>query len=102
MLVFCLLLMAAIIFTVRYYYFVASIEVIMTAGGIVLMLVSYGLPRYLNSPKCGFTNVEIASADVKGKLQIESILQAQTLTRQPASSDGANFGGGSFGGGSKW
>lgn len=94
-----LILMACIVFTVRYYYSIAPPEVIMAAGGIVLMLVSYGLSRYLKTPRYGFTNLEIASTDTPGKLQIESILVTQTFTGQPAPADGTKFGGGGFGGG---
>ncbi|MBC7887335.1 MAG: hypothetical protein H7Z13_05555 [Ferruginibacter sp.] len=94
-----LLLVAAIIFTVHYYYTVASIEAIMTTAGVLLMVVSYGLTRYLDTPKYGFTILEIAPQDATGKLQIESLLQVQSLTGKSAGSDGNNFGGGSFGGG---
>jgi len=94
-----LLLTAAIIFTVRYYYSIVSNEVVMTAGGIVLIVGSYGLTRYLKKPKFGFTCLSIDSPNTDGKLQIESILQVQALTSQQESSDGTKFGGGSFGGG---
>ncbi|MEP7144670.1 MAG: hypothetical protein ABI707_17440 [Ferruginibacter sp.] len=94
-----LLLIAAIIFTVRYYYSIASIEVVMTAGGITLVVISYGLTRYLKVPKFGFTSVEIDSSGAKEKLVIESILLAQTFTGESAPSAANKFGGGSFGGG---
>ncbi|MEP7107604.1 MAG: hypothetical protein ABI760_06465 [Ferruginibacter sp.] len=94
-----LLLTAAIIFTVKYYYSVASIELIMTTGGILLMIVAYGLNRYLETPKYGFSNRETGPADATEKLQAESILLAQTFTSQQAPGAGAQFGGGSFGGG---
>ncbi len=94
-----LLLVAAIIFTVRYYYTVPPIEVIMLAGGMVLMLVSYVLSLYLITPKYGFVNQELVSEDAKKKLEIESILLAQTFARQTVTTDNTQFGGGSFGGG---
>ncbi|MEO5890078.1 MAG: hypothetical protein ABIQ31_07485 [Ferruginibacter sp.] len=94
-----LLLIAAMVFTIRYYYSVAPLEVIMTAGGIVLVLVAYGLSRYLKAPQYGFTNEEIRSIEAKEKLHIESILVAQAFGGQQDPAPGTSFGGGSFGGG---
>lgn len=94
-----LLLVAAIIFTVRYYYFIASIEVSMTIGGILLVIISYGLTRYLKTPKYGFINLEINFTGEKERLHIESLILAETFATQPGTSESTNFGGGSFGGG---
>lgn len=93
-----LLLVAVIVFTIRYYYAVAPVEVVMTLGGAVLILLSYGLTKYLHYPKFGFTNVERSFEASMEKTQVESLLQAQTLTT-PAIAENAGFGGGNFGGG---
>ncbi len=94
-----LLLLAAIVFTVRYYYFIGSIEMMIAAGGIILILISYLLTRYLKKPKYGFTNLEINTAEAEGKLQLESLLQLQTFGGNARGTEGTGFGGGSFGGG---
>ena len=94
-----LLLVAAIVFTVRYYYFIGSIEMMMAAGGIILILISYLLTRYLKTPKYGFTNLEIDTAEAKSELQLEALLQVQTLGGHARGTEGTGFGGGSFGGG---
>ena len=46
-----LVLVAAIIFTIKSYYFIASIGVIMTLGGIVLAALAYVILKYLKTPR---------------------------------------------------
>jgi len=92
-----LVLVAAIVFTTRYYYAFASIEPLMTICGACLILISYGLTKYLKTAKFGFTNAEIVGGEQEN-LQLEALLQAQTFTT-PTVADGTRFGGGSFGGG---
>jgi hypothetical protein len=94
-----LVLVAAIVFTVHYYYSIASIELIMTVAGIVLLLVSYGLSRYLRLERGGFVDLPQAGSEEQDKAHLESILLAQTLSTAPAPIQGTTFGGGSFGGG---
>jgi len=94
-----LLLMAAIVFTVRYYHAILAIEVWMSLGGVVLILTAFGLTRYLKSPKHGFTNIEFGSADAVANSQIESLIISSTFNSQPANIGGTKFGGGDFGGG---
>ncbi|MCW3089688.1 MAG: hypothetical protein JWP81_757 [Ferruginibacter sp.] len=93
-----LLLVAVIVFTVRYYYAFAAVEMIMAVGGIILIAVSYALSRYLRTPKHGFTNFDINPLAENGKMQLESIILAQSLSIQ-ATPESKGFGGGSFGGG---
>jgi hypothetical protein len=94
-----LLLVAAIIFTIRYYYSIVNAEIIMTIVGFLLIGISYFLSRYLKVPKYGFTSQEKANDTEEGPSQLESLLQAETLTDQSISPDDvAKFGGGSFGG----
>jgi len=50
-----LVLVGVIIFTYRYYYSVLSPDKAMCLGGIILILISYSLIRYLHIPKHGFT-----------------------------------------------
>jgi hypothetical protein len=90
-----LILVAGIVFTIRYYYSVAPIEIMMILGGMVLILISYSLIRYLKEPKYGFTYKPNNTAD---KLQLEALLIAQTFAKQQQA-DTTTFGGGGFGGG---
>ncbi len=94
-----LVLVAAIVFTVRYYYSVAPIEVAMTAGGILLVAVGYMLIKYLRQPKYGFTSAEISTKKMTGKLAIEALIVAETFTAAQPADNNTNYGGGSFGGG---
>ena len=95
-----LLLIAAIVFTVRYYYPVLPIEIAMIAGGISCIAIGYGLLKYLQAPKHGFTSIADIDKNTAGKLTIESLIIAETFsnTQQPPAAT-TNFGGGSFGGG---
>ncbi|MGB4844736.1 MAG: hypothetical protein WBP16_09735, partial [Ferruginibacter sp.] len=93
-----LILFAAIVFTVRYYHSLLPVEVIMTIAGIVLLVLAYGLMKWLHKPVYGFTSRDISSGNTMGKLQIESLLLAQTF-KPGADMDTPKFGGGDFGGG---
>ena len=94
-----LLLIAITVFTIRYYHSILPIEICMSLGGIVLILIAYGLTRYLESPKNGFANFEIGSADALAKSQIESLVISSSINNQPIETGGTKFGGGNFGGG---
>lgn len=50
-----LVLIAVAIITYRHYYSVLSPDKAMILGGVLLALISYGLTRYLQEPKHGFT-----------------------------------------------
>ncbi len=93
-----LLLIAAIIVTVRYYYNFAPVEIIMVISGILLLIISYGLIKYLKKPKYGFTRNESISTDLKEMETIESLILAETFSQVPATSNATKFGGGDFGG----
>jgi hypothetical protein len=96
-----LLLVAGMIFTVRYYYHIASIETAMAVGGIVMIAIAYVLIKYLYEPKYGFTYREQEDKLFIDKLQIENLVIAESFTGpsvQPAAGN-TEFGGGSGGGG---
>ena len=93
-----LILFAAIVFTIRYYHTVLPAEVLMTVGGIVLLGITYGLMKWLHEPVHGFTSREISSKNAMNKLQIESLIIAQTF-KPGTDTEGTTFGGGSTGGG---
>jgi hypothetical protein len=94
-----LILIAAIVFTVRYYYHVIPVEKAAVIGGIIMIALAYFLIRYLREPKHGFTYKKDNDPDSIGKFQIESLVIAETFTgAQPSSGDNFHFGGGSGGG----
>jgi uncharacterized membrane protein YoaK (UPF0700 family) len=96
-----LLLVAAIVFTVRYYYHVLPIEIAAVTGGVFFIGIAYALIKYLQGPKYGFTYKRDSDPSAINKLQLESLVIAQTFTgtTQPATDSGIQFGGGSGGGG---
>ena len=96
-----LALVAAAIFTVRYYYHILPAELAMIIGGSVLIGGTYGLIRYLHSPKYGLTSIASDDPHLLEKLHIEALIAAETFhtaATQPADT-GVHFGGGSGGGG---
>ena len=94
-----LLLAAAIVFTIRYYYAVLPLELVMVIGGLVLILIAYAVIQYLQKPKHGFTYTINTDKNLLDKINLEGIVIAETFTPvQPADSN-TSFGNGSFGGG---
>jgi len=93
-----LLLIAAIVFTVRYYYMLLPLETIMTIAGVLILATAYTLVKWLHEPVHGFTSRLISSKNETGKLQVESLIIAQTFKPGTDIPD-SKFGGGSFGGG---
>ena len=95
-----LLLVAAIVFTVRYYYHVMPAELAMLMGGVVFIAIAYALIKYLQEPKYGFTYKEQNEPFIMDKLAVESLVIAQTFSGPSSPTDtGTQFGGGSGGGG---
>ncbi|RAJ88104.1 hypothetical protein CLV59_101869 [Chitinophaga dinghuensis] len=92
-----LLLIAAMVFTIRYYHSIAPLEVAMTFAGAGMIAIAYVLLRYLKTPRHGFTSEE-DDEEQTGALQLESLIIAQTFHKS-AESDHVNFGGGTGGGG---
>lgn len=95
-----MILLAAIVFTIRYYHSVMPLETAMVLGGLALTVGAWALIRYLKEPKYGFTYVESEDPSLADKLKLESLIIAQTYApgAQPAGND-MQFGGGSGGGG---
>jgi hypothetical protein len=94
-----LLLVAAMVFTIRYYHHMMPLEVAMIIGGAVLMGTAYFLIRYLRQSRNGFTYKEGYEPSPINKLQVEALVINQTFsTPQTAEPTGTQFGGGSGGG----
>lgn len=94
-----LVLVAAIVFTIRYYHSVAPLEVAMTIGGLIMIGLAYGAIRYLKEPKHGFTAEEEEEKGTFEALQLESLVIAQTMKSGPQPEEGFKFGGGTASGG---
>jgi Ca2+/Na+ antiporter len=96
-----LLLVAAIVFTVRYYYHMVPAETAMVIGGMIFIVLAYALIKYLHEPKYGFTYKEQQDKFFMDKLQVESLVIAQTFAgpAAPSADSGTQFGGGSGSGG---
>lgn len=94
-----LVLIAAMILTIRYYHSIVPLEVAMTIAGSTLLILSYALIKFLKQPKFGFTYAELNKENNFEKLQIESLVIAETLGEQTTPTETTRFGGGSFGGG---
>ena len=94
-----LVLFGAAIFTYKYYYTVAPIEQVMTAGGIIMIIVAYVVMRYLQTPIFGITDKPLELEDIEDGLQVESLVIAESFKEAPAPDEGFRFGGGSSGGG---
>lgn len=95
-----LLLVAAVVCTVRNYYHLVPIEITMVIAGVVFIAISYGLMKYLHEPRHGFTQKEQNDGFFMDKLQVESLVIAQTFSGPGLPADGGTqFGGGTGGGG---
>ena len=96
-----LLLVTAIVFTVRYYYHVLPAEIAMVTGGIGFIIIAYALIKYLQQPKYGFTYLEQSDPFLMDKLQVESLVIVQSFTGPATATpdSGTQFGGGTGSGG---
>ncbi|MBC9912102.1 hypothetical protein [Chitinophaga varians] len=96
-----IILIAMIVFTVRYYHSVMPLETAMVIGGLVLTGGAWALIRYLHTPKNGFTYAASDEPGMADRLKVESLIIAQTFTpgSRPTDTHTTNFGGGSGGGG---
>ncbi len=93
-----LALIAATIFTVRYYYGNFPAETDMLIIGTILITVSYALIKYLHRPKHGFTFAK-SSYQHKEILNAEALIIAQTFGKKITTESSVQFGGGTSGGG---
>ncbi|MGC4038986.1 MAG: hypothetical protein QM764_23715 [Chitinophagaceae bacterium] len=94
-----LILFAAIVFTVRYYYHPLPLETAAVIGGCLFILVSYFLIQWLREPKFGFTYKKDTDENNGDSIQIESLIIAETFSKTSQSTDsGIHYGGGSAGG----
>ncbi len=93
-----LLLIAAAVFTIRYYFHLLPIEIAMLIAGIMLIAVFYFLMKLLKTPRAGYT-FEPGYVRSKKLLNVEALIIAQTFGGAAKAQDNNLYGGGSGGGG---
>ncbi|MEO8711622.1 MAG: hypothetical protein ABI405_05830 [Parafilimonas sp.] len=86
------------IITIHYYYQLLPVEIDMLIGGLILIVISYLLIKYLRTPKHGFTFKNI-NPNKKDLLNAEALIIAQVFGKSNNKQKGFEFGGGSSGGG---
>ncbi len=93
-----LLLLVAVVFTIREFYSILPIEILMITGGMILIPMAYYLGKYLQKQKHGFISSPLPNSI--DKLQVDALIITETFNgmAQPANNS-TNLGGGSFGGG---
>lgn len=95
-----LILAGVSIATVRNYYHLLPIEIMLTLSGMILLAAAYTIISYLKTPRNGFTYAEPEKAGTLDKLNIEGLIIGETTSNlPPAQQGGTHFGGGSGGGG---
>lgn len=93
-----LLLIAAIVFTIRYYHAVVPLDIAMILGGLTMIGIAYAVTRYLQPSRHGFTSEAVISDKSIEMAQLESLIIAQTMSKTPGADDTFQFGEGSGGG----
>lgn len=93
-----LVLIAIAAVTFKNYYHVLPIEGTLVLIGLVTLGGSYGVIRYLKTPKKGFTSEELSEDTIPGGINVESLIIATTQLDTPTGTEN-RFGGGDFGGG---
>jgi len=93
-----MLLVAAMMITIRYYYPVYAIEWWIGLAGLLMIFSSWILIRYLRIPRRGFTDQEEHRNNHEDAMQVESLVIAETFSGTAGTVE-QGFGGGSFGGG---
>ena len=94
-----LLLIAIAVFTFRTYYHVMPVEGALCIIGAILLGLSYGVIKYLKTPKHGFTYEDLNEDHLMDKLKVESLIVSETFSGTQVQNDQTRFGGGDFGGG---
>ncbi|WGQ07869.1 hypothetical protein QG516_15005 [Pedobacter gandavensis] len=94
-----LILVAIAAFTFRNYYHILPIEMVLVLVGALLLGLSYGIMRYLKTPKHGFTAEELEGDQLLDQLKVESLIVSGTFGDGATAPEGTRMGGGNFGGG---
>lgn len=95
-----LILTGASVATLRNYYHLLPLEVMLTLAGIILLAASYTIIKYLKIPRHGITYAEPEEANTSENLNIEGLVIGQATSNLPtATPHTERFGGGTGGGG---
>ncbi|WP_346320715.1 hypothetical protein [Chitinophaga sp. YIM B06452] len=95
-----LILVAMVVFTVRYYHSLMPIETAMVLGGVLLIATAWIVIAYLKRPRHGFTyEADETGEEMAGLKAAEAVIIAQTFHKTPQPDDSFKFGGGTGGGG---
>jgi hypothetical protein len=93
-----LAVLAFSVFTFKYYFSLGHHEITLTAGGIVLLLVSILLLRWLKTPQYGYTRENILN-EKWANSNAQAFLVSQTLGGSSRPEQQSHYGGGESGGG---
>ena len=94
-----LIVIAFSVFTFKYYFSLGHPEITLTLAGLILIIVSVVLMRYLKIPRNGYTGERLLQRN-KGFLEAEALIIAQTTGGNIIEKNSPeSFGGGDFGGG---
>jgi hypothetical protein len=91
-------LIAATIFTIKYYYAFWPVELEMITMAVIFIASAYLLIRYLKEGKFGFTSLNLYASNNE-ILNAEALIIAQTFNGQPTANNSGLFNGGTGGGG---
>ena len=94
-----LILIAAMVATVRYYYAILPLETALLLAGVCLTAIAYAVTSYLIKPKYGFTASVTTDTNEMDSQQLEALAIAAAGTTSNKATQVSSFGGGSFGGG---
>ena len=95
-----LAIVAASVFTVRYYYHVLPTETAMILAGSIMVLGSWWLIKYLRVPRHGFTSEAPAEPHILEHIPVETVILAETFNPANQATGAPNrLAGGSGGGG---
>jgi hypothetical protein len=93
-----LVVLAFSVFTFKYYFSLGHHEITLTVGGIILLLISVSLLRWLKTPKNGYTRENILN-EKWANSNVQAFIVSQTLGVSSKPEHQPDWGGGESGGG---
>jgi uncharacterized membrane protein YgcG len=94
-----LIVVAASVFTFKYYYNFGHPEITLTIAGAIILLISIAVLNYLKTMRNGFTR-DLLLTEKWGAANLEAFVVSQTMGGNTIKTDsGFKGGGGTFGGG---
>lgn len=93
-----LLLVAGAVFTFRAYFSIAPVEQVMTVAGIIIVLSTYFIIKYLRKPRRGIID-KPSDESSDDNLHLEALVVSETFKPETVVDQAFKFGGGTTGGG---